>query len=136
MAGAANPVVSPYPKGAQSAVPIRIGAYVPNNMAAKVVDTFILPWDCYVRGVTRSYVKHHATVHLDSITLKTVDATALTIVADLVPTEDIADVDQTLHANIVNVKLVKGNKIQMTADSQTANAVGQVFDTVYLEPAY
>ena len=132
MAGATDPKAAPYPYG-KGLVEVRIGGFVPNAITAGVVDTYVLPFDCYVRKVVRSYSKEGA-AHLDAITLKTVDATALTIVADLDASADIAGVEQTLHADIKNVRLVTGNKIQITADSQGATEIGIIIDTIYLEP--
>lgn len=135
MAGATNPLISPYPKGTGSTIAVRIGGYIPASRGAgTVIDTFILPWDCYVRGVDRS-IAVMSTNGPDDLTLKTVDATALTIVADLGNPVQTDGVAQTLHANIVNVKLVKGNKIQMTADTAASEAA-MIWDTVHLEPAY
>src|SRR3990172_1323920 len=104
MAGAANPLVSPHPKGAGSLIPVRIGGYCPTGLAALPVDTFTLPWDCYVRGVDIFYASSHASADIDAVTLKTVDATALSLITALDPSADVVGVAQTLHADIVNVK--------------------------------
>ncbi|MFM9966704.1 MAG: hypothetical protein ACKV2Q_36490 [Planctomycetaceae bacterium] len=113
---------------------VKIGGHIPVSQTAAIIDTFVLPWDCYVLGVDRSYVKT-GTNHLDAVALKTVDATALSIVALGDLSADIAGVAQTLHADIIGVKLVKGNKIQLTADT-AADEAGTIYDTVHLRPAY
>lgn len=134
MAGASDPRSAPWPQGDKSCVSVKIGGHIPVSQTAAIIDTFVLPWDCYVLGVDRSYVKT-GTNHLDAVALKTVDATALSIVALGDLSADIAGVAQTLHADIIGVKLVKGNKIQLTADT-AADEAGTIYDTVHLRPAY
>lgn len=135
MAGTSDPTKAPHPYGKNSTVAIRIGGNIPTGQTAMVVDTFVLPWDCFVRGVDRSYSKT-LTNHIDALTLKTVDSTALTIVASLDASADIAGVEQTLHSDIIGTKLVKGNKIQMKADTSGTTEAGFAVDTLHLEPAY
>ncbi len=134
MAGASSAIDAPYPTGDNSTVTVRLGGYVPNGLTTVVVDTYELPWDCKVVSVHRSYTSSHVTADLDAITLKTVDATALTIVASLDASADIAGVKQTLHSDIIGTNLVKGNKIQITADSQDSDEKGWIFDTLELRP--
>lgn len=134
MAGTADVTSAPYPMGRYFMV--RLGGHVPQGLAAQVVDTWVLPFDCKVRFVYRSYAKDVGGQDLDAITLKTVDATALTIVASLNASADIAGVKQTLHSDIKGTNLVKGNKIQLTADSSAGTEAGYICDTLLLEPTY
>ncbi len=132
MAGISHKTKAPYPTGDQSTVNVRLGGFVPNGLTGVVVDTFTLPWDCKVISVSRSYTK--VSQDLDAITLKTVDSTALTIVASLNGSADLAGVNQTLHADIIGVNLVKGNKIQLKADSTSGSESGWIFDRIELRP--
>jgi hypothetical protein len=134
MAGASSKTDAPYPTGDGSTVNIRIGGHVVNGLTAAVIATWKLPWDCEIVGVDYSYTK--ITTDLTLITLKTVDSTALTIVATANPGSDIAAVAQTLHADVVGVNIVKGNKIQITVDTQGANEQGMFFADLHLRPTY
>lgn len=134
MAGAESVTGAPYPTGDNSTVAVRMGAYVPNGLTGHVVDTFLIPWDCYVIGVDYSYTG--GTADLDAVALKTVDATALDVVASQDMSADIAGVAQTLDSDIVGTKVVKGNKFQLTADSTDANEAGTIIATLHLRPAF
>lgn len=134
MAGATNPLVGPYPKGAQSTVEISVGGFIAVNQgAATIIDTYIVPWDCYIRYVNRT-ISAQDTNPCDALTLKTVDSTALTIVADLAAPAQLDGVAQTLHADVINTKILKGNKIQMIGDTAASEAC-TVWDRIGLEPA-
>ena len=134
MAGASSIADAPYPTGHNSVVSVRIGGHVVNGLTAAVIATWKLPWDATIVGVDYSYTK--ITTDLTLITLKTVDSTALTIVATANPGSDIAAVAQTLHSDVVGVNIVKGNKIQITVDTQGANEEGMFFATLHLRPTY
>lgn len=133
-AGSTDPTKAPWPHGL---LEVRIGGYVANGLGAgsgAVFETWIAPFDCYVRKVVRSY--KGGTAHLDAILLQTVDATKKTIVASLDASADIAGVAQSLHADIVNFKIVAGNGIELQADSSGSNEAGWIVDRIYVEPAY
>ncbi len=135
MAGATSITDAPYPTGENSVVSVRIGGYaIASGGAGTIVDTFVLPWDATIVGVDRS-VESPGGTFPDDLTLKTVDSTALTIVADLAAPTQISGVAQTLHADVVGTNIVKGNKIQMTID--TAGGEDAImYDTVHLRPTY
>jgi len=102
--------------------------------AGAIVDTFLLDCDVYIRKVDYSYTKT-STNHLDALLLKTVDATAKTIVASQDPSADIVGVTQTLHADVAgDVAILQGDKIQATADGAGTTEGGIWFVTVWLEP--
>jgi hypothetical protein len=114
-------------------VTIRLGGYVPQGLTTPVVATWKLPWDCEVIGVDLDYTGI-GSEDLDAITLKTVDSTALTLCTIGDMSADVVGVAQTLHSDIIGTNIVKGNKIQLVADSRSANEEGSVFVDVHLRP--
>jgi len=133
MAGTTHPTKSHFPKGDKSWIPVRMGGYVPNGLTAAVIDTFQLDFDCYVKQVDLSYTG--GTADLDGITLKTVDATAKTLATIGDMSADVAGVTQTLHADIIDTLIVRGDKFQLVADSTAASESGHVFVTIWIKPA-
>lgn len=133
MAGATSIKDAPYPTGDNSTVTVRLGGYVPDTAGVIIVETYKLPWDATVIGVDLNYTK--LANDLDGITLKTVDATALTLctIGDL--SADVAGVAQTLHADIIGTNIVKGNKIQLKADGASGEE-GNVSVFIHLRPTY
>ncbi len=134
MAGTSDTNDAPYPTGDGSFVTVRIGGFVPNGLTGTVVATWKLPWDCQVVGVDLDYRKTD-TNHLDAITLATIDDT-LTVVTIGNLSADVVAVAQTLHANIVGVSLVKGDKIQLKADTTAGSEEGSVFVDLHLRPTF
>jgi hypothetical protein len=113
-------------------VSVRIGGYVVNGLTGVVIATWKLPWDCEILGVDLDYITDGQ--HLDAVTLKTVDATALTIVTIGNLSTNVAAVAQTLHSDVVGVTLVKGNKIQLKADTTDGTERGFLFVDLHLRP--
>lgn len=140
MAGATDPRATAWPQSNSLGIPVRIGAnaLIPVD---GVVDIFIFEFDCMITKVVRHLVLSN-TNYPDEVTLKTIDSTALTIVADLAPpSAAIAGVTQTLHADVSlngvpDVWLVKGNGIIMTMDCAGTAEGAICIDTVYLLPRY
>lgn len=124
MAGAAN-IHKSYPgKTSESWFPyLMSGTAIISAGAGSVIFSALVPFDCIIRQAYLS-VGLAATAHCDAITLKTVDSTALTIVATVDPgaTADIVNVLKTLHADVDGVTIVAGNGFQCTADPQAAEA--------------
>jgi hypothetical protein len=116
-------------------VDIRIGGFMPNGITGGVIATWKLPWDCEVIGVDLDYRKT-GSAHLDGITLKTVDSTALTLVTIGDQSADVVAIAQSLHADVVGVNIVKGNKIQLIGDTTDANEEGSVYVDLHLRPTY
>ncbi len=135
MAGETDVLGAPYPTGEKSTVTIRIGGHVTQGLTAGVVATWKLPWDCEIIGVDYDYTQTGA-ADLTLITLKTVDSTALTIVDTANPSSDIVGVAQTLNSDVIGTNIVKGNKIQMTCDTQGANEEGTIFTDLHLRPTF
>ena len=135
MAGTSNPTKSAWPHGENSGVMVRLGGYIPNGRTNQVVDTWIAPFDCTVVSVNRSYAQT-GSAHVQDITLKTIDSTAKTIVAELDASTDIAGVKQTLHDDIVGFTIVTGNGIQLIGDTQGGNEEGLICDTIIVRPVY
>lgn len=133
MAGTSHSTAAPYPTGDNSTVMIRIGGYVPVAIGVIIVDTFTLPWDCTIVAAEMTYTKL-AAQDLEGITLKTVDATALTISTIGNPSEDSVSAALTLHSDIIGTNLVKGNKIQLKADGTEADEEGQISISLHLRP--
>ena len=134
-AGATNPFPRPWPYGTQT---VRIGSFVPNgkgdNTTPATVAKWIAPCDCYVRRVTE-YL-YNGSARLDLVTIRTIDTTKKTIVAQVAdPAGDVDGVVQTLHSDIINFKIVAGNGIEVLADSSQANESGQLYFDVEIEPA-
>lgn len=134
-AGATNPFPRPWPYGTQT---VRIGSFVPNgkgdNTTPATVAKWIAPYDCYVRRVTE-YL-YNGSARLDLVTIRTIDATKKTIVAQVAdPAADVDAAIQTLHSDIINFKIVAGNGIEVLADSSQANESGQLYFDVEIEPA-
>ena len=132
MTGATSVTSAPYPTGDRSVVSVRIGGFVETGLTGVVIDTWKLPWDCEILGVDLDYTT--AGQHLDAITLKTVDATALTIVTIGNMSANVVAVAQTLHSDVVGVTIVKGNKIQLIADSTDGTERGYLFVDLHLRP--
>lgn len=135
-AGASNPIARPWPYGTQT---VRIGSFVPNgkgdNTTPATVAKWIAPYDCYVRRVTE-YL-YNGSARLDLVTIRTIDSTKKTIVTQVAdPAADVDGVIQTLHADIINFKIVAGNGIEVLADSSQSNESGQLYFDVEIEPAY
>lgn len=135
MAGATSVSDAPYPTGDQSVVSVRIGGYMPNGITGGIIATWKLPWDCKIIGVDLDYRKT-GSAHLDAITLKTVDSTALTIVTIGNMSADVVATAQTLHSDVVGTNIVKGNKIQLIGDTTDSNEEGSVFVDLHLRPTY
>ncbi len=135
MAGASSITRAPYPTGDESFVSVRIGGFIPNGITGGVIATWQLPWDATIVGVDLDYRKT-GSAHLDAITLKTVDATALTIVTIGDQSADVVATAQTLHSDIVGTNIVTGNKIQLIGDTTDANEEGSVFVDLHLRPTY
>jgi len=134
MAGTSRPTIGPWPCGEGSVVEVRIGGMLLDG-AFTVIDTYVLQFDCKIAHAVLSYTKQD-TNDLDAVLLKTVDATALTIVASQDMSANVAGVAQTLHSDIVGTALVRGNKIQATADSGGTTEGGTVMWTVGLIPLF
>jgi hypothetical protein len=114
-------------------VTVRIGGFVVTGLTGVVIDTWKLPWDCEVIGVDLDYITTGQ--HLDAVTLKTVDATALTLVTIGDLSANVPATAQTLHSDIIGVRLVKGNKIQLIADSTDGTEKGYLFVDLHLRPS-
>lgn len=134
MAGATSITSAPYPTGNRSTVTVRLGGYVPQGLTAAVVATWKLPWDCEILGVDYDYTQT-GVADIDAISLATVDSTALTIVTAIAsPSADIVAVAQTLHSDVIGTRIYKGNKIQLKADTSSANESGNIFVDLHLRP--
>ena len=133
MAGATHPTKSHFPQGRESYVPIRLGGYTFPGADSHVIDTFTLDFDCYIKSVHLSYTQTSA-ADIDGVTLKTVDATALTIATIGNMTADVVGDEYPLHADVIDVLILRGNKIQLVADSATGEG-GNVVATVHVKPA-
>lgn len=137
MAGASNPAAVPFPFGPLT---IKVGGFVPNgkgdNTTPATLYKWIAPFDCYVRKVTEFLV--HGSAGLDLITIRTIDTTKKTIVAQVADpgTTNVDGVVQTLHSDIVNFKVVQGNGIEVAVDSSQSNESGILEFQIDLEPAY
>lgn len=138
-AGSSDPSKSHWPAPG-GLVWIRISREVPNgkgdNTTPAVLAKWIAPYDCYVRQVYETL--YNGTAGLDLITIRTIDATKKTIVAQVANpgTTDVDGVLQTLHSDIVNFKIVAGNGIEIAADSSQANEAGFLDFQIGIEPAY
>ncbi len=131
------PVATPWPQGSDSCLTVRMGGLVLAGLTAFVVDTFILPYDAYVRGVDKSYLKTVA-FDLDAVSLRTTAGSSQSnkqLVADGDESGAVAGVAQTVHADIVNKKLVQGDKIVLKADSSGTTEGGMLIFTIHLQPA-
>lgn len=138
-AGSSDPSKSHWPASG-GLIWITISREVPNgkgdNTTPAILAKWIAPFDCYVRQVYETL--YHGTAGLDLITLRTIDATKKTIVAQVANpgTTDVDGVLQTLHSDIVNVPIVAGNGIEMAADSSQTNEAGFLCFQIGIEPRY
>lgn len=122
MAGAAN-IHRGYPgHSTTSWFPYRVGGYAGFNAGALTIDVAPVPFDCIIRQV---YLTVHEFVAAGTnLIIKTVDSTALTIVANISTVVTVANVIQTLHADVDGVEIVTGNGFVGTV---TGDADSQIF---------
>ncbi|MHC4091116.1 MAG: hypothetical protein ACYSVY_12725 [Planctomycetota bacterium] len=130
MAGVRNPNLAPYPTG--TSIFVRLGGYVHNGLTGATVDYWYAPFDCWVKSVRRTYIG--GTAHLDALTLVTNDDSKTLVAAVANPSANIADVAQTLHADIVGYQIEAGDKILQQADSTDANEEGIFRDVIEIVP--
>lgn len=123
MAGAATTRKSYPGKTSESWFPYRLGGYAGFNAGDVTIDVAPVPFDCYIRQVYLTSLEH--VVAGTNLTLKTVDSTALTIVATISAVTAIENVLQTLDSDVAgNVQIVSGNGFITTV---TGDADSQIF---------
>lgn len=114
----------------------RLGGYFEASEATAIaLDTFLVPFDCYVKWLALSCTSLGSAWPL-TITIATIDATK-TLATIAAPSANVEGVVQTLHADVTTPQyLVKaGDKIQVKFTTG-AGGTGNLWFTLGLEPVY
>jgi len=133
MAGSTSITETPTSPGAW--YPVRLGGYIPVSVGADTVDTYIVPWNSYVKALDISYVKTGAN-HVTKVAVTTLDDSKnIRVAADM--SANIDGVRQALHADVAlnAYEIERGDKLVLSVDT-AADEAGILFCTVWLQPVY